>query len=381
MMKILMTGLLPVNLAEVRGGVVSVILNLLDGFAELKDVEILHLSFNSDIDNPISVRYKSNINIFYIPFKSKYALVDYYLNRNVLKEIIEKEKPDLIHIEEITPQLIRFAHLDRKKIIVTQHGIMKEDLKNAKTIVDWFKKSFKALVELILYPTFTNLIFISNYNARLFRGTPTHSERIFNPVNPVFLDTEVSLGKLNSILFVAVISERKNLQLLLCALGELRKMGLIFELNVAGGFKSESFRNRINDLVRELNLGDQVNWHGWRTQAEILEMHRQSSILVLPSMQESMPVAIAEAMSTGRVVVASDVGGVAEMITHGETGFLFPSNNQEKLVSILKELHQNEELIKQISSKAKAMAKQSFHPKIVATLTRDFYQKVKTAIV
>ena len=98
-------------------------------------------------------------------------------------------------------------------------------------------------------------------------------------------------------------------------------------------------------------------------------------------MQESMPVAIAEAMSTGRVVVASDVGGVAEMVTHGETGFLFPSNNQEKLVSILKELHQNEELIKQISSKAKAMAKQSFHPKIVATLTRDFYQKVKTAIV
>jgi glycosyltransferase involved in cell wall biosynthesis len=235
---------------------------------------------------------------------------------------------------------------------------------------------FKAAVEHILYPIFKNVVFISDYNSRFYRGVPDYSTRIFNPVNKLFFEIETGKHIPDSILFIAALSRNKNLGLLLVAVGKLKDQGILFHVNVVGDFKDASYRNEIFGIIENFGLKNQITFYGWRTQKEISDMHSKSAILVLTSKQESMPMVIAEAISSGRVVVATDVGGIAEMFEDGKSGFLFPSNDSDALVLILKRLHSDSHFLAEISENAKSLALRQFHPDIIAGELLEFYYQV-----
>jgi glycosyltransferase involved in cell wall biosynthesis len=75
-----------------------------------------------------------------------------------------------------------------------------------------------------------------------------------------------------------------------------------------------------------------------RPNPEVLEIMSRAAILVLPSRCEGMGRVLIEAMAAGLPVVGSEVGGIPFMISHGENGFLFPSQNVEALAGILRKL-------------------------------------------
>jgi N-acetyl-alpha-D-glucosaminyl L-malate synthase BshA len=74
--------------------------------------------------------------------------------------------------------------------------------------------------------------------------------------------------------------------------------------------------------LRIAGLRDRVVMHGHRH--EVADLLADADVFILPSSQESFGVAALEAMACGIPVVASDVGGLPEVITHGESGFLVP---------------------------------------------------------
>ena len=78
----------------------------------------------------------------------------------------------------------------------------------------------------------------------------------------------------------------------------------------------------IQQLVRELKLGADVHFLGEQDQLEPLFFC--ADLFLLPSEQESFGLTALEAMNCGVPVIATDVGGLPEVITHGETGYLFP---------------------------------------------------------
>jgi glycosyltransferase involved in cell wall biosynthesis len=373
--KVLMVGLLPPDLS-VKGGVVAVILNLLSSFAKRDDLELIHVSFNDDISEPITKKYSTNITIQFIPFKTKIALLDYFINRKNFKKILESEKPNLIHIQEITPQLIRFINYPKKKIIVTQHGIMSEEIKTAIGLRNKLKSLFKGSVEKYIFPLFKNIIFISEYNKSLFPKKPAFSTKIFNPVNPIFFNTTPSSRKLNSIVYVGVINKNKNLKLVLEVLAILKRENIIFDLHVVGGYKQTSYEPVITSLVKSSEIESQVKFHGWLAQEQILEVYKQCSIFILPSQQENMPVSIGEAMAQGKIVIASNVGAISEMVTNKKSGFLFEKNNLDELINLLRFLYNNDEVFESVSSQAKIEAKEKFHPDHIASKTIEFYREV-----
>jgi glycosyltransferase involved in cell wall biosynthesis len=85
---------------------------------------------------------------------------------------------------------------------------------------------------------------------------------------------------------------------------------------------------------------------------------------------------IAECMSAGKVVIASRVGGIPEMINHGVNGYLMDINQPETLIDVLDDLYNNESKVKMISEKAKADAVNKYHCKSVAERTIAFYKEV-----
>jgi N-acetyl-alpha-D-glucosaminyl L-malate synthase BshA len=81
-------------------------------------------------------------------------------------------------------------------------------------------------------------------------------------------------------------------------------------------------RPRIQQLVKEMNLASDVHFLGEQDQLEPLFFC--TDLFLLPSAQESFGLTALEAMNCGVPVIASDIGGLPEVIVHGETGYLLP---------------------------------------------------------
>jgi hypothetical protein len=116
-MKILMVGNLPLEIEAVKGGVEAVIVNLFAGFSTLDNFELIHVAFSREVNETRVVQYAPNIKILYLPFVTKVDILDYYQNRNAFRQILDQEKPDLIHIQEITPHLLRFLNLPNTDLV------------------------------------------------------------------------------------------------------------------------------------------------------------------------------------------------------------------------------------------------------------------------
>jgi len=81
----------------------------------------------------------------------------------------------------------------------------------------------------------------------------------------------------------------------------------------------------------------------WGDVDDIVDVYKQSSIVVLPSHREGLPKTLLEASLTGRPVIASDVPGCRDVVVHGKTGYLFPLNDSETFASHILDLIDIEE--------------------------------------
>jgi glycosyltransferase involved in cell wall biosynthesis len=379
-LKVLMAGTLPEDLQSVKGGVESAIINLFYGFRSLPDIEIVHLAFKQGLSAAYTVQFSEKIRVHYIPFKTGIQLLDYFLNRATLKSLIASENPDIIHIQESEPHLLRFIGFPRVNMVVTQHGIMREELRYASGFTRKLKFLFKSIIERHVFPYFKNVIFISHYNQNLYGKSPKRSALIYNAVNPIFFEHRADQKpKPNAIAYIGVINRRKNLKLVLEAMHQLKQQQVHYELHVIGAYKESDldYKHEIESLVGMYGLHKDVLFHGWLRQQEILQVLDLCTFFVLPSMQETLPVSVAEAMAMGKVVIASDVGATAEMFVSNESGFIFKRNDVEALISILKKLNQMDPAeLDQCAQAARIMATAKYDPCRNAAQTADFYRSI-----
>jgi glycosyltransferase involved in cell wall biosynthesis len=85
----------------------------------------------------------------------------------------------------------------------------------------------------------------------------------------------------------------------------------------------------------------------WR---EAMIKLKESNILVIPSRMESIPQVIKEAFFLKIPIIATNVGGIPELIIHKKTGMLIPPNDPKKLKETILELLSNKELSEKISN-------------------------------
>jgi N-acetyl-alpha-D-glucosaminyl L-malate synthase BshA len=117
-------------------------------------------------------------------------------------------------------------------------------------------------------------------------------------------------------------------------------------------------RSRIEDLVVSLGLRDHVRFLGER--GDLIAILQQSDLFLLPSQTESFGLAALEAMACGVPVVASDVGGVSEVVAEGETGFLAAAGDVASMAKHARRLLTDEDLRRRMSRAARHMAETRF---------------------
>jgi N-acetyl-alpha-D-glucosaminyl L-malate synthase BshA len=136
------------------------------------------------------------------------------------------------------------------------------------------------------------------------------------------------------VLFIGRLTRLKGVFDLVKAFADLTKRYQARLLLVGDG----AGRQNVSDCIEQLDLGQQVKFVGRIDHASIPEWLNAADILVLPSHGEGLPNAVLEAMSSERAVVASDVGGIPELITDGVNGLLVPPAEPRALSTAISSL-------------------------------------------
>jgi glycosyltransferase involved in cell wall biosynthesis len=132
------------------------------------------------------------------------------------------------------------------------------------------------------------------------------------------------------LLVVALLRPGKGIDHLLQALPAVRETQPV-ELDIAGDGPS---RRELERLARQLGLAQSVRFLGLQEPARVAELMRVADVLVLPSLWENLPGVVIEAQATGLPVVASDVGGVRELVDE-RAGRLVPPGDRTSLASAI----------------------------------------------
>jgi glycosyltransferase involved in cell wall biosynthesis len=135
------------------------------------------------------------------------------------------------------------------------------------------------------------------------------------------------------LLVLAALVRRKGVDVLVRALEMLAKDGLRPLLWIAGEGPE---RSSLEALAREAGLAERARFLGRRS--DVPDLLGACDVVVVPSRREGLGVAALEAMATGRPVIASAVGGLAEAVVDLRTGLLVPPEDPAALARALAEL-------------------------------------------
>jgi len=103
---------------------------------------------------------------------------------------------------------------------------------------------------------------------------------------------------------------------------------------------------------------------------------KESNILIIPSRMESIPQVIKEAFYLKIPIIATNVGGIPELITHEETGILVPPNNPKKLKEAITKLLANKELAEKISNNGFDFVMNNFTWEVLLPKYIKFYEEL-----
>jgi glycosyltransferase involved in cell wall biosynthesis len=131
---------------------------------------------------------------------------------------------------------------------------------------------------------------------------------------------------------IARLSPEKGLRDLLLAAASVLQQRKDVEFLVAGSGPDMA---SLVDEARRLGIEGRVRFMGAFRHDELPAIMARTDVFVLPSLTEGMPFAVVEAMAFGRPVVATNVGGIPELVSHGETGLLVPPRDPDQLSAAL----------------------------------------------
>lgn len=203
------------------------------------------------------------------------------------------------------------------------------------------------LFELPTYPTvIPNFVDLSN-----FRPSQTHSSskpKIAHVSNYRPVKDPQSMARI----FVGI---REQMEAELWLIGDGPEMGSVKSILRQSGFESD---------VRY-----------WNLQGNVADLLSQADLLLMTSLSESFCLAALEAMACGLPVLATDVGGLPEVVVHGQTGFLFPVSDHKTAISQAVSILSNRAQHRAMSEAAVRHAV-FFDDKRIVPLYEDLYRKL-----
>ena len=177
-----------------------------------------------------------------------------------------------------------------------------------------------------------------------------------------------------TVVFAGRLVWEKGVDVLIKAFAKVRQQIPEAKLLIAGeGIE----RGNLENLVEELNLQDSVSFLGHLSRASLESKFNQAWVQVIPSRwAEPFGLVAAEAQMRGTAVIASNMGGLAEIVRHGETGFLVPPDRVNLLAKNLIAILQDKQLAEKFGELGRKIVLDNFSEDVYVENFLALYQKL-----
>ena len=353
-------------------------------------------SFNNYFVNEIDFFEKSFFKKFYLFFRFIYS----FESKRKLQLLIDKHKPDIAHIHlykgGLTSSVLGVLKKNKIPIVFTAHdyGLLDphnrlldgknrifENTINGSSFHSLFAKSnrnsyiysFISLVEYLFNLNlfrfdkyFDKVIAVSKFQRDKLRESKKFKFSIMHLYNfyPQIEKINCNYKKGNYFLYFGRISKEKGINTMIKAFLSLR---LNFSLKIVGSNEE----NLISETSKNIEI------LGFKNEDDLIELIKGSSFVLLPSeWYENNPLTIIESYAQGKPVIASNIGGITEIVNDNETGFLFKSGDYIDLKSKIEiALKINKNSYKRLSKNARNFALENFNSKLYYSKLKKIYTK------
>jgi|APTNR8051073442_1049403.scaffolds.fasta_scaffold08109_2 glycosyltransferase involved in cell wall biosynthesis len=172
------------------------------------------------------------------------------------------------------------------------------------------------------------------------------------------------------LLFLGRLGTRKGVPDLLEALSRETVQALSWQATLAGDGEVEAYSAR----AAALGVAARIDFTGWVGERDVVRLLRTSDVLILPSYNEGLPMAILEAMAYGLAVVTTPVGAIDEVIIDGTNGLLVPAGNPDRLAEAVGRIINDTALRVLLASNARRYAEQHLDVSVYARKVIGMYR-------
>jgi glycosyltransferase involved in cell wall biosynthesis len=293
-----------------------------------------------------------------------------------LRRLIKKIQPDLVHLHSSKAALLGrlAAWFCAVPAVVTVHGwpFVHPQSKVTKALYFILERSMVAFT--------AKFITVSKVDyciaLQQLKVQPAQLELIHNGIEndqsfaPIKSDT---INAECNIICVARFDVPKDHRTLLLALKQINHIPWRLRLVGSGPLLAET-----KQLAGQLGMSEKVEFLGERS--DVAELLTQADLFVLLSHWESLPISIIEAMRAGLPVIASNVGGITELVDDGISGRVVSAGNISEAADALCSLISNSSLRQSMSTASQQKFLQQFTADLMLSKTLGCYQQVTKVI-
>lgn len=340
--------------------------------------KISELGVQCETIAPLEMRFTWRVDLFF-----KY-LLSFWKTFKQLRAAINKAKPDLIHANSIRAGLVATAASVGTKTPVFWH--LQDELP---------RHPFSTVIRLFAVASSRGrLIAASQATADSFRGRILHFFKNRLPLRVIYnvielenfevdsrnrrrIREELRLGEGEFVIgIVGQITTRKGQLELVRTFAEASKQMPSSTLLVVGApmfNQDDLYFAELKQTVRELDLEHHVKFTGKRS--DVAQVMQSLDALVVNSKSEAFVIVAIEAMACGTPVIATEVGGIREMIEHKVNGWLVPFGDERLLSEALITLNRQPEMRAAFSQAGKKLVAERFHAEKFIRDLEEFFEQ------
>ncbi|MEL9909404.1 MAG: glycosyltransferase family 4 protein [Desulfurococcaceae archaeon] len=297
-------------------------------------------------------------------FRKRWPVYNLYAFKKI-SDLVKSKQIDIVHGNNADGFLAPLLDIP---FVLTVHTVFPDEVSASGDLVDAVKKlrldrpvilGMLTLAEVFGAYEADIVIVPSEYTkqrlVKLYGVSPSKVKVIYHGVNieefkhiKVQKAEETCDKKQITICFAGKLAKCKGVEYLIKAVETLSKRYPV-ECRIIG---DGPLRARLESHVTTRRL-DFVKFLGSLPQSRVIEELARCDIFVMPSLHESLGIAILEAMAAGKPVVATRVGGIPEIVVDNVTGILVPPGNTNALIKALEKLITDDELRTKMSHNAR----------------------------
>ncbi len=313
----------------------------------------------------------------------------YLMNMNMQKEtaaLMKKisTKVDVIHAHDwlVADAGIGLKHIFRKPLLVTMHSTEMGRRNGLHTTAE------KMIHETEAWLTYEawKVICCSDYmvsHVKYVFGLPTDkmvmvpngvNTHPYDGVDPNRLEfrSKFALPEEKIVLYVGRLVYEKGIHVLINAVPQILSRVNAKFIIVGSGYMKEQLLN----IVRSMGLEHKVLFEGFMDEATLVRLQKCADVSVVPSLFEPFGIVALEAMAAKSPVVASDTGGLSEIIEHDVTGVKVYANNPDSLAWGITKVLQDDGYANHLRDNAYKRVQERFDWEKIAQQTKKIYEGV-----